>query len=70
MNAEIRAILQYVCDRPGMTTREAVDAYFGQIIWSIDKAEWKKLTDHEKQEFVDTLDAAKGKAPEGALGRR
>ncbi len=59
MNAEIREILVYVRDHPELTTREASDSYFDQIIWSIEKAEWEKLTDREKQEFVDALDAAK-----------
>jgi uncharacterized protein YaaW (UPF0174 family) len=67
VNAEIREILEYVSDHPEMKTREAVDSYFDQIIWSIEKAEWKKLSDEEKQVFVDALDAAKRKAPEGAL---
>ena len=67
MNAEIREILQYVCAHPEVTTREAVDVYFGQIIWSIEKAEWEKLIDQEKQEFVNALDAAKRKAPKGAF---
>ncbi len=59
MNAEIREIFEYVRDHPEMTTREVVDAYFDQFIWSIEKGEWENLTDREKQEFVDALDAAK-----------
>jgi uncharacterized protein YaaW (UPF0174 family) len=64
VNAEIREILEYVSDHPEMKTREAVDSYFEQVILSIEKAEWKKLTDQEKQLFVNALDAAKRKAPE------
>lgn len=65
MNAEIREILEYVSDHPEMKTREAVDSYFDQIIWSMSKEEWQRLTDQEKQVFLDALDAAKRKAPKG-----
>ena len=70
MKAEIREIFQYICAHPEMMTRQAVDAYFDRIIWSIEKSEWEKLTDREKQKFVDALDAAKRKAPKGAFRRR
>ena len=70
MKAEIREILEYVSAHPEMTTREAVDAYFDQIIWCLVKDEWQKMCDQEKQVFVDELDAAKRKAPKGAFGRR
>ncbi len=70
MKAAIREILEYVCNHPEMTTREAVDSYFDQIIWSIEKAEWEKLSDQDKQQFAAALDAAKRKAPGGALERR
>ena len=51
----IREVLQYVIDHPEMTTRDAVDSYFDQFLWSIEKQEWNGLTDLEKQLFVDQL---------------
>lgn len=67
MNAAIREILQYVSAHPEMATREAVDSYFDQIIWSIEKAEWTRLTDQEKTNLVEQLDAERGRPPKGPL---
>jgi len=70
MKPAIQEILQYVLDHPEITTRSAVDSYFDQIIWSLEKQEWNRLTEQEKQQFIDRVDAAKRKAPEGASVRR
>ncbi len=59
MKPVIQEILQYVIDHPEMTTRVAVDSYFDQILWSIEKQEWDDLTDQEKQFFADQLDFQK-----------
>ncbi|MCP5447396.1 MAG: hypothetical protein H6964_10430 [Chromatiaceae bacterium] len=56
MKPAIQEILQYVLDHPQMTTRAAVDSYFDQFLWSIEKQEWNSLTDQEKQQFADQLD--------------
>jgi len=48
-----------------MTTRAAVEAYFDQIVWSLEKQEYKKLTEKEKRRFIDRIDAAKGRPPKG-----
>jgi len=69
MKPAIQEILQYVLDHPEMTTIAAVDSYFDQFLWSIEKQEWSRLTDSEKQRFVATLDTSKGRPPKG-LGRR
>jgi len=61
MKPAIREILQYVFDHPEMTTRSAVDSYFRQFLFSLEKQEWDGLTDQEKRDFVDRLDAAKGR---------
>jgi len=61
----IREILQYVISHPEMTTRAGVDLYFDQILWSMEKQEWMKLTDQEQQQFIDNLDAAKGRPSKG-----
>ena len=52
----IQEILQYVIDHPEMTTRAAVDSYFDQFLWSIEKQEWDGLTDQEKQQFAVQVD--------------
>ena len=67
MKPAIREILQYVVDHPEMTTRAAVDAYFDQFLFSLEKQEWSQLTDIEKQSFVATLDAYKGRPPRGPV---
>ena len=61
---------QYISAHPEMMTRQAVNSYFDRIIWRLEKDEWDKLADEEKQEFLDALDAAKSNAPKGAFGRR
>ena len=60
-----REILQYLVDHPDMTTRAAVEFYFSQFLFSLEKHEWSQLTDIEKQSFVATLDAYKGRPPKG-----
>ena len=55
MKPFIQEILQYVSDHPEMMTKAAVDSYFDQFLWSIEKQEWEKFTDCEKQQFADQL---------------
>ncbi len=69
MKPAIQEILQYVIDHPEMTTRLAIESYFDQILWSIEKAEWEKLTDRESQQFADQIDLQMGRPPKGP-GRR
>ena len=56
MKPAIREILQYVIDHPDMTTIAAVNSYFDQFLFSLEKQEWNSLTDQEKQQFADQLD--------------
>lgn len=56
MKPAIQEILQYVVDHPDMTTRAAIESFFDQFLWSIEKQEWDGLTDQEKQNFADQLD--------------
>ena len=65
MKAAIREILQYVVEHPEMTTRTAVESYFDQILWSIEKREWMELTEQEKQRFADQVDLQNVRLPEG-----
>ena len=60
MKPAIQEILQYVTDHPEMTTIAAVDSYFDQFLWSIEKQEWDSLTEDEKRSFVNRLEAAIG----------
>jgi len=69
MKPAIQEILQFVIDHPKMTTRTAVESYFDRILFSLEKQECYNLTDSEKQSFVETLDAFKGRPPKGP-GRR
>jgi len=57
----IREIFQYVINHPEMTTRAGVDLYFDQILWSMEKQEWMKLTDQEQQQFSDQLELQNGR---------
>ena len=58
MKAPIREILQYALDRPDLTTREAVFSYFSEIVWSVEKDEWNRLTHEQRMGFIDHLDVA------------
>ncbi len=55
MKPAIQEILQYVLDHPTMTTKLAIDSYFDQLLFSLEKQEWDSLTDHEKQRFADQI---------------
>jgi len=61
----IREILQYVIDHPDMTTRAAVDSYFDQFLWCIEKHEWDSLSDQDKQQFADQVDLQMERFPKG-----
>ena len=65
MKAAVREILQYVLDHPEILTRSAVDSYFDQILWSLEKQEWNQLTEQEKQRFLNELETTKGRPPKG-----
>ena len=56
MKPAVQEILQYVIDHPDMTTRAAVDSFFEQFLWSLEKQEWNGFTDQEKRQFADQLD--------------
>ena len=65
MKPGVQEILQYVIDHPEMATRAAVDSYFDQFLFSIERQEWDSLTDQEKQLFVEKLDAVMERPPRG-----
>jgi len=59
MKLAIQELLQYVNDHPEMTTIAAVDSYFDQFLFSLEKQEWTQLTEDEKRSFVNKMEAAK-----------
>ena len=69
MKSAIQEILQYIIDHPKMTTKSAVECYFDQFLFSLEKHEWDGLTDQEKQLFVNKLDLQIGR-PTKELGIR
>lgn len=66
VKAAIREILQHVLDHPEMATKAAVDSYFDQFLFSLEKIEWGLLTDDEKQQFAVQLALQNGSSPNGA----
>ena len=62
MKAPVREVLQYVLDHPDLTTREAVFSYFSEIVWSVEKDEWNRLTHDQRMSFIEYLDVAVRKA--------
>ena len=65
MKPVIQEILQYVIDHPEMATKSAVDSYFDQFLWCIEKQEWNNLTDQEKRQFANQIDLQNERPPKG-----
>ena len=55
MNAAIREIINYVLRHPEMSVGEAVESYFGEIIWSLEKDEYQRMSQEERQRFVEAI---------------
>ena len=62
MKAPIKEILQYALDHPDLTTKEAVFSYFSEIMFSLEKDEWNRLTHDQRMQFIAYLDVAVQKA--------
>jgi hypothetical protein len=58
MRAPIKEILRYAIERPDLTTKEAVFSYFSEIVWSIEKDEWDRLTHEQRTGFIEFLEQA------------
>ena len=58
MKAPVKEILRYVLDHPDQTTQEAVFSYFSEIVWSLEKDEWDRLTHEQRMGFIEYLDVA------------
>ncbi len=69
MKPAIQEILQYVIDHPEMATKLAIESFFDQFLFSLEKQEWDSLTDQEKLQFADQIDLQIGRPPKGP-GRR
>ncbi len=65
MKPAIQEILQYVIDHPELNTKLAIDLYFDQFLFSLEKQEWDQLTDRDKQQFADQIDLQMGRPPKG-----
>ncbi len=63
MKPVIHEIMQYVIDHPEMATKLAIESFFYQFLFSLEKQEWDSLTDLEKQQFADQLDMQNGRPP-------
>lgn len=55
MNAAIREITDYVLRHPEMSVGDAVESYFGQIFWSLEKDEYQRMSQEERQRFVEAI---------------
>jgi len=61
MKAPVRDILQYAIQHPDMTTKEAVFSYFSEIVFSLEKDEWNRLTHDQRMGFIQLVDSARKK---------
>ena len=55
MNAAIREIIEYVQTHPEMSVGDAIESYFGEIIWSLEKDEYQRMSQEERQRFVEVI---------------
>lgn len=55
MNNFINELSDFI-KKSDLDTRSAVQAYFDQVIWSIEKDEWMRMTNEDQQQFVNTVE--------------
>jgi len=63
MKAPVKEILQYVLDHPALTTKKAVFSYFSEIVFSLEKDEWNRLTHDQRMQFIELIDLARKRHP-------
>ncbi len=49
----IQAIGDNLAGRTQSEALELIDAYFGEITWSLEKEEWDRMSESQKIAFVD-----------------
>ncbi len=59
MNFFIQQLISFVNDHDDISTKEAINQFFGNIIWSIEKMEWERMSANEKEEFIKKVNQAK-----------
>ncbi len=59
MNYFIQQLISFVNDNDDISTKEAINKFFGNIIWSIEKDEWMRMTVNEKEEFIKKVNQTK-----------
>lgn len=68
MEAPIKEILKYAIDHEELTTKEAVYTYFSEIVFSLEKDEWNRMTHEQREGFIEFLDDAKRRCPRKGTG--
>lgn len=61
MKAPVKEILEYTLSHPELTTREAVFSYFSEIIWSVEKDEWDRMTHDQRVQFIEFMEICRQK---------
>ena len=51
--AIIQILGEPLAGKPRLEARRLVDAYFSEIVWSLEKEEWEKMSEREKTAFID-----------------
>ena len=49
----IQLLGEQLAGQPRLEARRLIDAYFSEIVWSLEKEEWERMSEHEKTVFVD-----------------
>lgn len=59
MNHELKQMIDYVRSNTTEITNEsvyeAVQKYFSEIVWSIEKDEWNRMSANEKKDFIRSV---------------
>lgn len=58
MSPFINELVEFVRMSDGIDTESSINAYFDQIVFSIEKSEWERMTDEERQRFAQRIDQA------------
>jgi hypothetical protein len=51
--AIIQILGEQLAGKSQLEARRLVDAYFNEIVWSLEKEEWEKMSEREKKAFTN-----------------
>nr|MBS0021325.1 hypothetical protein [Gammaproteobacteria bacterium] len=58
MNETIRALIEFIRRHDGISTEQAIEAYFSRIVWSLELDEWQRLSREERRRSIQCINEA------------